>query len=790
MRPTVLIVDDSLTVRMDLDEAFAGGDFDRVQCADLASARRALAERTFDAVVLDLLLPDGDGLDLLREVRGSARHRSTPVLLLSSETDVHDRIHGLETGADEYVGKPYDAALVVARARELVRRAHPPGSRDAERLVLVIDDSATSREGLRSALEQAGHAVVSASSGEEGLRVAADRRPDAIIVDGVLPGIDGATVVRRIRDDAALRRTPTLLVTGTEDVGGELRAFEAGADAFVRKDEGDAVVMARLEAVLRGTAAAAAPLAASLLGPKRILAVDDSATYLEELAEQLRTAEYEVVLARSGEEALALLQVDRVDCILLDVMMPGLSGYETCRRIRANAALRNVPLVMLTSIEDQAALIEGINAGADDWVPKSSDMSVVLARVRAQLRRKQFEDENEAIREELLRKEVEAAEARAAREAHAENAAILQEADRRKNEFLGVLSHELRNPLAPIRNALFILRRAQPGGEQANRAQAVIERQVGHLTRLVDDLLDVTRISRGKIQLVRVRTDLAEVVRRTAEDHKGLFAGGQLALEVSCPQPLWVEGDVTRLAQIVGNLLANAAKFTDPGGHVRVSAAREGAFAVVRVRDSGIGIAAEVLPRVFDAFVQEEATLHRSRGGLGLGLSLVRGLVEMHGGRVTAHSDGLDQGSEFTISLPTASGAPGPSPRTEGRAAPPRRRVVLVEDNQDAAETLREVLELGGHDVVAVAHDGNTGIERVRALQPDVVLCDVGLPGKDGYEVARAIRSDPALAATRLVALTGYATPEDQRRAAEAGFDHHLSKPANLKQLEDIFSLG
>jgi signal transduction histidine kinase/CheY-like chemotaxis protein len=365
--------------------------------------------------------------------------------------------------------------------------------------------------------------------------------------------------------------------------------------------------------------------------------------------------------------------------------------------------------------------------------------------------------------------------------------AALRENDRRKTEFLAMLSHELRNPLAPIRSALYVLEHAPEGGEQAERAREVIARQTEHLAHLVDDLLDLTRISSGKIQLRRERVELGELVRRAAEDHRATLEGARVALAVEgSGDPLEVDADPTRLAQIVGNLLANAEKFTEPGGHVAVEIRREGAAAVVRVKDDGAGIEPEVLRGLFQPFVQAEEGLERARGGLGLGLYLVRSLTELHGGTVAARSAGPGRGAEFEISLPLASAeAPARAARGDGLFAAEKRRVLVIEDNADAAEMLRDVLELAHHDV-EVACDGRAGLARARSLRPDLVLCDIGLPGMDGYAVAREIRRDPDLAATLLVAVSGYALPEDVRRAAEAGFDRHLAKPVSMDELGEV----
>jgi PAS domain S-box-containing protein len=368
--------------------------------------------------------------------------------------------------------------------------------------------------------------------------------------------------------------------------------------------------------------------------------------------------------------------------------------------------------------------------------------------------------------------------------------AALREADRRKNEFLAKLSHELRNPLGVIRSAVYLLQATEPAGGRAARARAVIGRQVDQLANLVDDLLDVTRVVRGKLQLRARRFDLAEQLRSTVEDQAPLLAARHLtvALRIGAG-PFPVDADPTRIAQIVGNLLQNAAKFTDPGGGVAVELARAAQGAVLRVRDTGVGIAPDMLARVFEPFTQADESLHRSSGGLGLGLALVKGLVELHGGTVTAASAGLGRGTEVTVRLPLAAGqAVAPVRETTPPAHAVHRRVLVIEDNDEAAEMLREVLQVIGQHEVEIAHDGREGLERARASHPEVVICDIGLPEMDGYAVARSIRADPSLGATRLVALSGYSQPEDRRRAREAGFDHHLAKPTTTESLEEVLS--
>jgi CheY-like chemotaxis protein len=354
----------------------------------------------------------------------------------------------------------------------------------------------------------------------------------------------------------------------------------------------------------------------------------------------------------------------------------------------------------------------------------------------------------------------------------------LVEADRRKDEFLGMISHELRNPLASIRNGIFVLGRAEPSSEPAARARAVIQRQTDHLARLVDDLLDVTRVVRGKIELRRERADLAAIARRAAEDLRAVAHDRGLELSVGVPdEPIWAVIDPTRVAQIVGNLIQNAIKFTPVGGTVALSVAVRRGACELRVSDTGMGIDPELLPRVFEPFVQAERSLARTQGGLGLGLALVKGLVDLHEGTVSVTSRGPGEGAEFTVRLPIE-GRPIPAVGDEGwpPVAAARRRVLVVDDNRDAAESLADLLQVFGHEA-QVAYDGPSAVEKARANPPDVVLCDIGLPGMSGYDVARAMRAEPALRGARLVAISGYAQPEDLAKAAEAGFDRHVAKP-------------
>ncbi len=367
----------------------------------------------------------------------------------------------------------------------------------------------------------------------------------------------------------------------------------------------------------------------------------------------------------------------------------------------------------------------------------------------------------------------------------------LQDADRRKDEFLAMLGHELRNPLAPIRNAAQVIRLLSPSDPNVRRSTEVIERQVEHMSRLVEDLLDVSRITRGKITLQKEPVELAAVLARAVETARPLIDARRHRLTVTLPSTvLRVNADPTRLAQVVANLLTNAAKYTEEGGHITLGVESDADTATIRVRDTGVGIPREMLSRVFELFTQVERSLARSEGGLGIGLTLVKNLVELHGGTVEAHSDGPGRGSEFVVrlpvlSLPHAANA-GEGERTRSLAVP-SRRILVVDDNVDAAQSLAMLLQVSGHEV-RTAHDGPTALQLAQTWPPQAVLLDIGLPRMDGYEVARRLRQQPAMENALLVALTGYGQEEDRRRALEAGFNAHLVKPADADELRHLLA--
>ena len=368
------------------------------------------------------------------------------------------------------------------------------------------------------------------------------------------------------------------------------------------------------------------------------------------------------------------------------------------------------------------------------------------------------------------------------------NEDALREADRRKDAFLATLAHELRNPLAPIRSAAHVLRQLGPRNATLSRARDVIDRQVSHMARLLDDLLDASRITHGKLELRKSRIELADVVEAALETSRPALEAGRHQLVTSAPtEPIYLDADLVRLAQVLSNLLNNAARYTNPGGRVELLVRLQGDHVELTVKDNGTGIAPEQMPRIFELFSQTSRAQKRTDGGLGIGLWLVRSLVEMHGGTVAAHSDGADLGSEFVVRLPVLPAVPESTPRSEGRVRPRSagKRVLIADDNADAADAMAMFLETLGAEV-QVVYDGADALDAARSRKPDLILLDIGMPTMDGYEVARRVRGEPWGASITVVALTGWGREEDRRRSREAGFDGHLVKPVDFDALERL----
>jgi len=495
-----------------------------------------------------------------------------------------------------------------------------------------------------------------------------------------------------------------------------------------------------------------------------VLVADDNADMRDYLT-RLLAPQYEVETVADGRAALARIEARLTDLVLSDVMMPVLDGFGLVAAIRRQPSTRSVPIILLSARAGEGAQIEGLGAGADQYLVKPFSARDLLARVASQL---------EMVR---LRRDAELAMAKSERQ--------LREADARKDEFLALLAHELRNPLAPIRTGLELIRLSGDAPDTVRRVRGMIERQVTLMVRLIDDLLDVSRITSGKIVLQRRPTALAELVQSAVEAQRAAIEAAHIALTIQLPpQPCVVDVDPARIVQIVSNILHNASKFTPPGGRINLSveverdASPNGRCAVIRVTDSGIGIAPALLGRIFDLFTQGDATSERAQGGLGIGLALARRLTEMHGGEIVASSDGPGCGSEFLLRLPLSQAAAETDPLHMITTPRVRSRALIIDDNRDAATTMSMfVEELGG--AALTAHDGASGLAAIESFHPDIVFMDIGMPGLDGYEVCRRIRQMPTQQNVVLVAVTGWGQAQDKRRALEVGFDAHLTKPVD-----------
>lgn len=519
----------------------------------------------------------------------------------------------------------------------------------------------------------------------------------------------------------------------------------------------------------------------------KILVVNDDAASLLALSSLLDqwAAEtgYEVLAARSGQEALRQVLLHDFAVIILDVNMPGMDGFETAEAIHQRARSADIPIIFVTAfLADEIDRLKAYQRGAADFlftpvIPQilhaKVSVFVALANKNEQLRRQADKLSQRTLEltatNERLMSEIEERQA-AERKSHA------------KDEFLAMLGHELRNPLSAIASAAALIDMPGAPAEMGSRARQIIQRQSQHLSRIVDDLLDLSRAMSGKILLARKPVDLASLVGACLDTFRATGRTGGYRINVDLEQN-WVDGDPTRLEQVATNLIDNALKYTPAGGTIDITIALEGDDVLLTVRDTGVGISSDLLPHVFDVFVQGTISLDRAQGGLGIGLSLVRRLVELHGGSVDATSGGASEGSAFIIRLPRAQ-APQQAVPDYGTPEEPNARpaVLLIEDNEDGREMMATMLEVYGYPVLQ-SGDGLDGVALATAHLPNVALVDIGLPGIDGYEVARRLRANAATSAMRLIALTGYGLVEDQRRVLEAGFDMHLVKPVDIAQL-------
>jgi signal transduction histidine kinase len=505
--------------------------------------------------------------------------------------------------------------------------------------------------------------------------------------------------------------------------------------------------------------------------PEKLLVFE---TILEELGQNL-------VMVRSGSEALAEVLRREFAVILLDVNMPDIDGLETAEYLRQYKKSAHTPIIFITAYADEMQTAKGYSLGAVDYILSPIQPEILRSKVKVFVELFNLQQQTRIMADERVALERAETARRAA-----------EEANRLKDEFIAMLSHELRNPLAPIRTAVDVIRRLAPPDPNLAVATDMIGRQVAHLVRLVDELLDMARIGRGRITLKKEHLELERVISHGLEPVRPFIESRRQTLAVSVPPaPVWISGDFVRLGQIVTNLVNNAAKFTPEGGHIRVDATADRGQAVIVVRDTGVGIEPQLLPRIFEMFVQGERSLDRSEGGMGIGLTLARQLVELHQGRIEAYSDGPGKGTVFTVSLPCI------NPVAKAVAAPAlsetelirHRRVLVVDDNADAAESLAMLLQISGHETRVVTEAAKV-VSASAEFMPHVAVLDIGLPGISGYDLARQLRQQADSAQLVLIALTGYGQKQDRERAAAVGFDYHFVKPVDPGELETAIGTG
>ncbi len=523
-----------------------------------------------------------------------------------------------------------------------------------------------------------------------------------------------------------------------------------------------------------------------------ILLVDDQPAKLLSYQAMLSDLGENLIPASSAREALDHLLRTDITIVLMDVSMPEFDGFELAEIIRQHPRYQKTAIIFVSAVHlTDLDRLRGYESGAVDYVsvPVVPELLRAKVSVFAQLYRKTRESER-LTRELEQRVADRTAELQLAVSKQSELAERLRDADRRKDEFLALLAHELRNPLAPVRNAAAVLKEKGSDDPQLVWCHEVIERQTRHLARLVDDLLDVSRITHGRIKLRPERVDLATILAAAVETCRPVIEERRHELTQALPgDPLLLEGDRERLTQVVSNLLHNAAKYQDPGGRIELAVRREADEAVITVRDHGLGISGLMLPQVFDLFSQEERSSDHAQGGLGVGLSLVKTLVDLHGGSVLALSDGAGAGSTFVVRLPLLpadADEETPTAAERGGASAKPRRILVVDDNRDSADSLAMLLRLGGHEVW-VAHDGPKALEMAALIQPGTLIVDIGLPGMDGYEVCRRVR-EMGFVDARMIALTGYGQERDRQRAQAAGFDFHAVKPLAIPELTKLIT--
>jgi PAS domain S-box-containing protein len=746
LRVILIVEDEPGTARLQRRRLERAG-FTVEVAADVDDALHILAGRAVDLVVMDYRLGATTGLDLSRRMRIAGF--DVPAIIVSGAIDDATVIEAMRAGVKDVLVKSFDyldqlpdaVRAVLNQAGGVSERI--PGGRRSDSILIVEDN-----EGV-AALEQqhlqrAGYHVDIAATHDEAVHRVRTGAVDLLVLDLKLTGASGLDFYEQLAAEGW--NLPAILITAYVDQAVAIRALRVGIRDLIPRSADYLELLPRTLDRVMSQMRVDRKLVDSELRLASIIgtAMDAIVMCDEQLRVVLFNHSAEGMFGRRAANALSA----RLHDFIPDLVFDGGSD--------SGVAGRSGALQLRVEVEGVRASGERIpiEVSVSDVFVHGRRLFTVIARDISERRRTEAE---------------------------------LREADHRKDVFLGMLAHELRNPLAAIATAGEVLHRTleQPAAQKLTN---VIRRQTNALARMVDDLLDVSRVTLGKIQLAREPLLLGEVIARSTDGIRETAARARLQLHVVVdPEQVWLNGDATRLEQVLANLLSNAVKFTPAGGSITVEAGRAGADAVIRVRDTGVGIDPALLPKVFDLFVQGDTTLDRAKSGLGIGLALVQQVVRMHGGHVTARSEGAGRGSEFIVRLPASPDdtAPDAEPEDDRRRVGSSLRVLVVDDQRDLADCVALLIEALGHQAEAV-YDGAQALANSHAVRPDIMLVDIGMPGMTGYELARAVRRDPALAGIRLVALTGYGREEDRARVLDAGFDLHLTKPVADTRLRDV----